>query len=101
MRAHPRNNSSGSVRRRVERVTSPADALAGHLLCSYWRRAAYLGVEVAALLHERADREPEAVGKGEVVDGDGQPQLLGLGVHGADVCALGVGPRKARVAVNT
>ena len=27
----------------------------------------YLGIEIAALLHQRADGEPEAVGQGELV----------------------------------
>lgn len=49
---------------------------------------AYLGIEIAALLHEAADREPEAVGQGEVVDRLRERYVLGVRVQGADVNAL-------------
>lgn len=53
----------------------------------------YLGIEVAALLHESADGEPEAVGQSEVVDVVGQSDVLGVGVQRADVTALYSGSR--------
>lgn len=48
----------------------------------------YLGVEVAALLHKRADRKPEAVGQGELVDGSRQGDVVAVGVQGAHVTTL-------------
>lgn len=48
----------------------------------------YLGVEVAALLHKRADRKPEAVGQGELVDGSWQRNVVAVGVQGAHVTTL-------------
>lgn len=48
----------------------------------------YLGVEVAALLHKRADRKPEAVGQGELVHCSQQGNVVAVGVQGAHVTTL-------------
>ena len=59
-----------------------------HVYISQAEYTAYLGVEVAALLHESADGEPEAVGEGEVVDHLRQWYVLVVGVEAAHVDAL-------------
>lgn len=48
----------------------------------------YLGIEVAALLHKRADRKPKAIGQAELVDGSQQRNVVAVRIQGAHVITL-------------
>jgi len=48
----------------------------------------YLGVEVAALLHKRADCKPKAIGQAELVDGSQQRKVVAVQIQGAHVTIL-------------